>query len=71
MVMLEVDFLNVLVGTHGQAVATAQTAAFQNLAAISSCHTTSETVHTYASANLRLIRSFRHFFSFSDRIFDR
>lgn len=55
-----VNFLDVVIFAHGQAVTAFGAAAFQNAAAVSRSHTRPETVYTHASPDFWLVGSLRH-----------
>jgi hypothetical protein len=57
---LPINLFHVTVYLHRQAVASPRPATFEHLAAICGSHARSKTVRAQASANLRLISSFRH-----------
>ena len=52
--------LDVLIGTHGELVTAAQTAAFEHGAPIGRGHALAKTMHPHSAADLGLICSFRH-----------
>ena len=52
--------LDVLVGADGKLVTPAQAAAFEYGAPIGRSHALAKTMHPHATADLGLIRSFRH-----------
>jgi hypothetical protein len=58
---LPADLLNVIVDSHRQFLAAAQTAALENRAPISRGHALAEPMHAHTAADLRLIRTFYHF----------
>jgi hypothetical protein len=57
---LPADFLNVLIGSHRQLLATAQAAALENRAPISRRHAIAESMDAHTAADFRLIRTFYH-----------
>jgi hypothetical protein len=57
---LPADLLNVLVGSHSQLFATAQSAALQDGAPVGCRHALAESVHAHTAADFRLVRTFRH-----------
>jgi hypothetical protein len=52
--------LDVLIGADGELVTPAQAAAFEHRAPIGRGHALAKTMHPHATADLGLVRSFRH-----------
>jgi hypothetical protein len=63
---LPVDFLNVVVHRHRQAMATFCPAAFEHFTTVGGRHASAKAVHAHPATNLGLVSSFGHPLSLSD-----